>query len=71
MQHLDGGLHDISSACAFNNMLPLCCVQSTEDPAANNTAIYCRQKLVVTVTVDSGDTISNQDVVFNLNCIGR
>eukprot|EP00775_Hariotina_reticulata_P002496 gene2496-2799_t len=38
--------------------------------SANDTVIYCRQKLVVTVTVDSGDTISNQDVVFNLNCIG-
>jgi hypothetical protein len=38
---------------------------------ANSTAISCKQKLVVVVSVDSGDSIASQDVQFTLNCVGR
>eukprot|EP00882_Tetradesmus_deserticola_P021604 GHRQ01023386.1.p1 GENE.GHRQ01023386.1~~GHRQ01023386.1.p1 ORF type:complete len:157 (+),score=15.03 GHRQ01023386.1:158-628(+) len=38
---------------------------------ANSTAISCKQKVVVVVSVDSGDSISSQDVQFTLNCVGR
>eukprot|EP00882_Tetradesmus_deserticola_P031406 GHRQ01035511.1.p1 GENE.GHRQ01035511.1~~GHRQ01035511.1.p1 ORF type:complete len:197 (+),score=37.95 GHRQ01035511.1:158-748(+) len=37
---------------------------------ANSTAISCKQKVVVVVSVDSGDSISSQDVQFTLNCVG-
>ncbi|KAF6259714.1 dihydrouridine synthase-domain-containing protein [Scenedesmus sp. NREL 46B-D3] len=37
---------------------------------ANSSAISCKQKLVVVVSVDSGDSISSQDLQFTLNCVG-
>lgn len=54
----------------------MCCVRSTLAPpphhqGANASALSCRQKLVVTLTVDSGDALPNQEIAFSLSCIGR
>lgn len=43
--------------------------QSGNVTAANY--IVCNQKLIVVLTVDSGDAIATQDLSFQLSCIGR
>lgn len=37
----------------------------------NATYIACAQKLIVVLTVDSGDTIASQELSFQLSCVGR
>lgn len=34
-------------------------------------AVDCKDKLVVTVSVDSGDVLSSQELAFTLKCINR
>lgn len=46
--------------------LVLCWMQG-----ANSSILACRQKLIVVLTVDSGDSIANQELSFQLSCIGR
>lgn len=38
---------------------------------SNASYIACNQKLIVVLTVDSGDTIATQDLTFQLSCVGR
>lgn len=45
-----------------------CMLQSN---STASTALSCAQKLVVTLTVDSGDSIPTQNIQLSLNCIGR
>jgi hypothetical protein len=36
-----------------------------------NGAISCAQKLIVVLTIDSGDAVANKELNFQLACVGR
>ncbi len=52
--------------CYFSALQPQ---QSGNVTSAN--FIVCNQKLIVVLTVDSGDSVATQDLSFQLSCIGR
>eukprot|EP00879_Flechtneria_rotunda_P028806 GHRR01031032.1.p1 GENE.GHRR01031032.1~~GHRR01031032.1.p1 ORF type:complete len:186 (+),score=24.42 GHRR01031032.1:102-659(+) len=51
-----------------SSKLEACTANGTQ--GANSTSLSCKQKLVITVTVDSGDTTSSQDIALTVSCVG-
>lgn len=66
----------VFSSCVCPSLSCMCLLLPLLHPqplpqGTNATYIACAQKLIVVLTVDSGDTIASQDLSFQLSCVGR
>jgi hypothetical protein len=57
--------HALGDTCAFAMLTVAALILQTLQ------TLDCAQKLVVTLSVDTGDTVSNSDLQFGISCVNK